>query len=170
MGRHALPVGLVLVALAAAVAGGWYYFRQAVDDACGACRRPVHRHSKTVGLAEGQRQVFCCPSCALSEVRQTGREVKLIELTDFESGDAVIPDKAYIVHGSHINPCRDHSPHVGAHSQPLAQHFDRCAPSALAFSTRAAADAFCARHGGRVISFADLAQSARIPAPDSGRN
>jgi hypothetical protein len=161
MGRQAFLIGAVLAGLATAGAGAWYYLRQAGDDSCGACRRPVHHHSRTVGLVEGTRQVFCCPSCAISEIRQTGREVKVTQLTDYETGAAVAPASAMVVRGSHINPCLDHGPHVSSHSQPLTQHFDRCAPSALTFSTRAAADAFAGKHGGTVISFEEMIRTAR---------
>jgi hypothetical protein len=92
--------------------------------------------------------------CALTEHKQTGKQVRITRLTDFENRASLDPHKAVLVRGSELNPCRDNKGHTSHDKQPLHVHFDRCAPGVLAFSSREAAAAFARRHGGQVTQFA----------------
>jgi hypothetical protein len=78
-------------------------------------------------------------------------------LTDFLSNSPLKPESSYIVRNSDVNPCLPHHPAVGADSQPLESHFDRCSPSVLAFRDQRSAGAFTSEHGGQVLKFSDFA-------------
>jgi len=112
---------------------------------------------KTIAVIDGKRANYCCPACAMSEHQQSGKAVDIVELTDYLDGKPLKPKDSFVVRNSDLNPCLDHQPAVGENSQPLQAHFDRCAPSMLAFSDQQSAAAFAARHGGQVVPFADLA-------------
>ncbi len=131
------------------------------QESCQACWRPIHAHTKTVGLLDGKRKLFCCPSCALSEQAQLGKSIDIVELSDFRTGAKLSPEQAYIVRDSDENPCLKPAPTVNPDKQPLQSHFDRCVPSMLAFAGKEEAVSFAEQHGGRVVRFAEVASSSR---------
>jgi hypothetical protein len=61
--------------------------------------------SEAVGLVDGKPQSFCCPACALTAHRQTGKVVDIRQLTDFEAGAGMNPASAFIAVGSDTNHC-----------------------------------------------------------------
>jgi hypothetical protein len=156
-GSTKLTVALLALALVAAAGAGWWRFARNTAEQCQACRREVHIPSRTVGYLDGKRAVFCCPVCALTETKQSGKQVRITTLTDFDTGASLDPAKAVLVRDSEVNPCKDSKGHMSHDKQPLHVHFDRCAPSVLAFATRESALAFARRHGGQLTRFADLA-------------
>jgi hypothetical protein len=111
---------------------------------------------KTVAMIDGKRANYCCPACAMSEHQQSGKPVEIVELTDYLDGKSLKPQGSYVVRNSDLNPCLDHHPAVGENSQPLQAHYDRCAPSVLAFSDRASAAGFASSHGGQVMKFEEF--------------
>jgi len=136
---------------------GWRISRPAEPQVCQVCSRPIHAHSRTVGLVGDRREQFCCPACALATHEQSGRAVRIVELTDYETSSSLAPSGAYIVRGSDVNTCAlEHGP-VVADKQPTVVHFDRCSPSLLAFVGRDAAARFAKEHRGEVLSFSELA-------------
>lgn len=139
----------------------WWLVDQKNAQSCNACARPVHAHMRTVALLDGKRANYCCPACALSEQLQSGKPLQVIELTDYQTNATLKPESAFIVRSSDVNPCLHHHPAVGADSQPLQAHYDRCAPSALAFHDQASASAFAAGHGGQVLRYTDFAAGFR---------
>ncbi len=112
---------------------------------------------KTVALVDGKRANYCCPACALSEQQQSGKPVRIVELTDFLSGAPLKPASSFVVRNSNVNPCLQHHPAVDENSQPLEASFDRCSPSVLAFRDQNSAAAFTGEHGGQVVKFSDFA-------------
>ena len=158
---HKATVPVVLLAIAGLGYAAWRVVQSRGQETCQACQRAVHHHTRTVGIAEGKREIFCCPACALSEHRQTGRQVRITELTDFESGTRFSPDHAYVVRGSDLNPCVQHTSTLDRDKQPLHVHFDRCSPSMLAFAHQEAAATFAKQHGGQVVRFQELASDYR---------
>jgi hypothetical protein len=106
-----------------------------------------------------RRELFCCPACALTTHDQDGRPVKIVELTDYETGSPLAPSQAYMVRGSDVNTCAQQHGPVGPDKQPTHVHFDRCSPSLLAFVGREAAARFAKEHGGDLLSFSELAAS-----------
>ena len=138
---------------------GWRTWRSSDAQVCQVCSRPIHSHTRTVGLVGSRRESFCCPACALTAIDQSGRAVKIIELTDYETNYALDPGKAYLVRGSDVNTCAQQHGPVDADKQPTVVHFDRCSPSLLAFTRREAAATFARQHGGDVMTFPELAAS-----------
>lgn len=156
------PKSLISLVFAVVVLGGlsyaaWRYISEREAQFCKACSRPVHEHSQTVARVDGKRGSYCCPACALSEHQQSGKPVEVIELTDHLNGRKLQPAAAFVVRNSAVNPCHQHQPAVTPDKQPMHSHFDRCAPSILAFASKAAAEEFSREHGGQVLAFSDLA-------------
>jgi hypothetical protein len=135
----------------------WHYVKERSAQSCKACTRAVHPHMKTVAMVDGKRSVYCCPACALSAHQQSGKQVQVVELTDFLSNGPLKPESSYVVRNSDVNPCLQHHPAVGENNQPLEPHFDRCSPSVLAFQDQRSAGAFASEHGGQVLKFSDFA-------------
>ena len=136
---------------------GWRYVELKDRRACRACSRLVHAHMRTVAVLVGEKGIYCCPACALSEHQQASKPVQVVELTDFLTGRSLDPATAYVVRDSNVNPCSRHEPSVTSDKQPMHTHFDRCSPSLLAFGDAQAAQAFAAERGGQVLRFGELA-------------
>jgi hypothetical protein len=136
---------------------GWRYVQERENHICAACQRTVHEHTRTIAVANGKQRGYCCPACALSQHRQTGKPVDVLSVTDYETGARLRPEGAFLVRGSDVNSCSHHSVAAGLDKQPVESHFDRCSPSILAFSGKVRADAFAQEHGGQVLRFADVA-------------
>ncbi len=153
---------LVVVGLGLLYAG-WRVARSPESGACDACGRPVHAQSQTLANTDGTPGVFCCPTCALTLHRQTGREVRVTQLTDFDTADKIDPDKAVIVLESSVNLCMRGETHMNSDKQPAPLGFDRCSPSMIAFSSRAGAENFARENGGMVKPFRELAVAYQAP-------
>ena len=151
MNRRALLAGFSLLLVVAAGFGAWRTISHRAQESCQACARPIHSHSRTVAMVDGERRWFCCPSCAFSEHSQSGARVTIVELTDYLTGAKIAPEEAYIVRESDVNPCLEHKPALSEAKQPLHLHFDRCVPSLLAFADQQQAMSFAREHGGRVV-------------------
>ena len=136
---------------------GWSTRPSSSPLTCQACDRPLHAGSRTVGLVDGKREVFCCPACALTAHRQNGKPVKLVSLTDYKTDTEITPGNAYIVEGSDLNLCVHQHMLMDNQKQPLPLEFDRCSPSMIAFANRQEAERFLAQHGGTLLPFQDLA-------------
>ncbi len=153
---------LVVVGLGLLYAG-WRVARSPESGACNACGRPVHAQSQTLANTDGTPGVFCCPTCTLTLHRQTGREVRLTQLTDFDTGDKIDPDKTVIVLESSVNLCMRGETLMNSDKQPVPLVFDRCSPSMIAFSSRAGAENFARENGGMVKPFQELAVAYQAP-------
>ncbi len=157
--------GITVLAIAVALAYlGWRMLDPSVQDACGACGRPIHVHSQAVGTIEGSSQTFCCPACALTERRQSRQKVRVVELTDYQTGRRIEPEKAYIVRDSNLNLCMLHQVVVDDKKEARAVEFDRCSPSMIAFASPRGAARFIRRHGGVLVPFEQLARMYDTPA------
>jgi hypothetical protein len=154
--RRILACIVGVLVLAGIGYGAWHYVTERSAQFCRACLRPVHAHMKTVAMIDGKRANYCCPACAMSEHQQSGKPVDIVELTDYLDGKTLKPKDSFVVRNSDLNPCLDHHPAVGENSQPLQAHYDRCAPSILAFADRDSAMAFAGKHGGQVMKFSEM--------------
>lgn len=96
----------------------------------------------------GHARLFCCPACALSLHEQAGKPIQIIQLTSFLSGRALSPENAYVVKGSKVNMCERTHELVEEDKNPADLHYDRCAPSLIAFAQRSEALEFTRKHGG----------------------
>jgi hypothetical protein len=162
MHRRALFPSLVF-ALVLVVLGyvGWRYSAHRGADSCYACYRPIHANTTTVAVSGGKARVFCCPSCALTEHRQSKQPVTVLELRDYGTNAKLAPEQAYMVQGSDVEPCHPRKLAIGADKQPLHAHFDRCTPGLVAFAAEDDARAFVRRHGGQVVPFSEMAAAYR---------
>ena len=152
----------VVAAVAVAVGLGYTGFklyRGSEPEQCYACQRVVHAHMRTIAIVNGRSRVFCCPACALSEHRQEGRPIRVTELTAFLTGAKLSPNEAFVVKGSDVNMCARTQELINADKRPAALHYDRCAPSLLAFAQRSEASEFARVHGGEVLRFSEIASA-----------
>lgn len=162
MKRSGWAAGLAVIALLAVVGySGWHELRDRDRQVCTVCERPIHGNSRTLASVGGRPQPYCCPACALSEHRQLGRPVQVVRLTDYNSGNPISPAEAFVVRGSNVSSCAHDAPGIGEDMRPLHATFDRCSPSILAFSDRAAAERVAREHGGEVLRFESLASEYR---------
>jgi hypothetical protein len=152
---------VVLVAVMG-VSGTWLAMRLLLardqGEYCMACKRPVHLVTKTVAIAGGRKEIYCCPMCALSDGKQRHIPVKVVTLTDYDWAHAINADTAFIVRGSDVNPCLQHAPRpFGDDQRPMALAYDRCTPSIIAFAKKADAEQFARAHGGQTMRWVDFA-------------
>ena len=145
------------IALLIAIAVGvWYVLVERPPADCQVCGRPIHPAMETVAEEDGKKLYTCCPTCAITMAAQTGRHVKLLRVTDFDTRKALDPAKAYYVEGSQVNMCS--APHMmpGEEQVPYERTFDRCSPSIIAFASEDAARSFMAKNGGVLKRLDDL--------------
>ncbi len=156
MGRRVWMLRLVGVFFSFALGfAAWTAFSR--PDQCYACKRPIHAHSKTVALVNGHSKLFCCPACALSLHEQSGKPIKITELTSFLTGKALSPNEAWFVRGSSVNMCERTQELIDADKRPADLRYDRCAPSLIAFENRSDAVQFTREYGGEVHPFSEIA-------------
>jgi hypothetical protein len=153
------PVIVAILAIAfisAAGYGAWSYVRARENQSCAACKRPVHKHSRTLAVADGKQSGYCCPACALSDRLQSGARVQVTALTDHTTGTRIPSERAWVVRGSDFNMCARAAADPRPDKHPMEAHYDRCSPGLVAFSSESAAAAFVRQHGGHVLRFATL--------------
>jgi len=75
------------------------------------------------------------------------------------SGAKLSPNDAYVVKGSDVNMCAQAHEIIDADKRPADVHYDRCAPSLLAFAQEREAIQFSREHGGTVLPFREVAAS-----------
>ena len=163
-----LVVALIVCAAVAAVAGPrlWRWAAGPPAGYCPICLRHEHKESMVKFEAEGERVTqACCLSCALTYGRQAHKKVTILSVTDHNTGKEIGPEHASFVVGSDVSPCTHTMMHMGAEKQEYPVRWDRCLPSILAFPSAAAAEAFRARHGGRVRTLQELLQKAGSSDP-----
>ena len=154
--RRAFAI-LAVVAVAVALGyAGLRVYRGSQAEQCYACLRVVHAHMRTVAIVDGKPRVFCCPACALSEHQQEGKPIRITELTAFLTGAKLLPDEAFVVKGSDVNMCARAQEIIDADKRPAVLHYDRCAPSLLAFGRQSEAEEFVRVHGGEVQPFSEI--------------
>lgn len=159
MSRTKQVVGLVIVFSLALGLGyaGWRMTRSAGVEVCQACGREIHAKMRTVAFVGNKREVFCCPTCALSAGAQLHEPVRFDQLTDYETAHSLRPQDAFAVEGSDVIPCIRSHQMLNTDGQPVLMQFDRCSPSIISFANRAVAERFAADHGGTVDTFLHVA-------------
>jgi hypothetical protein len=156
--RWIIALAVVAIALGAGYTALQAY-RGSQPETCYACLRPIHMHSRTVALVNGRPRLFCCPACALSEHEQEGKPIQVTELTSFRTGEKLSPEHAFVVKGSDVNMCVTSHGIIGADKRPAPVHYDRCAPSLIAFGQRSEAMQFAGQHGGQVLPFGEMVKA-----------
>ena len=155
-GRRRIGV-LIVVALAIGIGyAALRVYSGSRQEQCYACQRSVHAHMRTIAIVNGRPRVVCCPACALSEHLQEGKPIQITELTAFLTGAKLKPATAFVVKGSDVNICAQTRGPIDVDKRPAEVHYDRCAPSLLAFGQRGEAAEFTRMHGGKVLRFSDI--------------
>lgn len=161
--RASTIVGFVVLAALAIGLGvtAWRMFSPAGQHACAVCTRPIHDGSHVTAELGGEQQAYCCAACLLTEGRQQDAQPTNVRLYDYLSGDPLEPDEVVLVVGSEVNLCMREHVLMGEHKEAGAMHFDRCAPSILAFGNRSAAQTFRQANGGEIKGYAEVRTSFR---------
>lgn len=140
----------------AGVLGGFLYTRTVGNDLCDVCYRP--RHEETfyrIHLDSGESVEVCCPRCGLRF--QEGRnDVVRAEVTDFVTKEHLDAADAFYVENSPVHFCSHAAIQEDRSGTQYQVAWDRCLPSLIAFSTRDAARAFQAEHGGVIKTYEEL--------------
>ena len=134
-------------------------FRRQQQELCPFSNRQIHSGSRAVVELAGERRPTCCIRCALT-ARQQGMKVRLVEVSDFSSGEPLSPDVAFYVSGSPVVLCERHEPKLDAEKQAHQVVFDRCEPSIFAFARREQAEEFARSNGGAVRRLPEILQEA----------
>ena len=157
--RRYTPFVLMFAIAGALLYLGWTTLNPSSGATCSVCRRPVHLASRVDGVAGDDSLTFCCAACALRSQEQDTSPLEVTRVFDYTSGQGLDPSKATVVVGSEVNLCMREHMLMDDRKEASELHYDRCAPSVLAFESQQAADEFQAKHGGVVKSFADLEES-----------
>ena len=131
------------------IAGEWSLHRRS-QGVCGICARHINPRSAVIAEVGGVRHHVCCAHCAVTEGRQEHKPVRLIEVTDYNSGRKLDPKGAWYVDGSRIVACTHDTTRMNEMKQVERAEFDRCSPGTFAFVSRTGAEAFAAENGGIV--------------------
>ncbi len=164
--RHNIIGIFALVVALAGLAGAWYLVSHRQAKVCPFSGRLIHAQARAVVLIGGHKYETCCVRCAIIEARQTGKPLRILKVADFETSKLIDPASAWFVESSEVNLCMRMSPEAespGRESVYL-RGFDRCSPSAFAFSDERQARAFIAQHGGALKRLADLEREAALAA------
>ena len=157
MARKLSMSAIVLLVIVAGllVSGEWSVHKHS-EEQCGFCARHINPQAGVVAEIGGRRHHVCCAHCAVTEGRQEQKPVKLIEVTDYNSGRKLDPRNAWYVDGSRVIACTHDMAHMNEMKQLDKTGFDRCSPGTLAFASREDADAFSAKNGGVVQSMEQM--------------
>jgi hypothetical protein len=158
-----LGVGAVLAVLG----GGWYLLSLRQAKFCPFSGRVIHAQTRALVTIGGKKYETCCVRCAIVEAQQTGKPLRILKVADFYTGGLLEPNKAWFVESSTVNFCMRTEP--GAESpgreSVYLRGFDRCSPSAFAFSDERSARAFIGQHGGVLKRLDDLLREATPTSP-----
>ena len=157
--RRYTPLALIGLLAGALLYAGWQTLDHPGHTACSVCGRAVHLASRVDADAGGESLTFCCAACALRAEDQQARPIRLTQVFDYSSGEALEPEAATAVVGSNVNVCMREHALMDARKEAHDLHFDRCSPSVLAFKSREAAELFRTQNGGRVRPFSNLQDS-----------
>lgn len=138
--------------------GEWSLHRRS-DEVCGFCARHIHRQARVIAEIDGKRHHVCCAHCAITESLQEHKPVKLIEVTDYNSGRKLDPAHAWYVDGSRIVACTHDMTRIDDMKRMENTIFDRCSPGTFAFATHDDADAFAAKNSGAVRTLGEMLAS-----------
>ncbi len=156
-------IAVFLAVGAVALAGPrlWRWYQAPPAGHCPICLRHEHKESMVKFQAQGEPVTSaCCLSCALTYGRQTHKPVRIVAVTDHNSGKEIPPEQASFVVGSDVSPCTHTMAHKGEEKEEYTVQWDRCLPSILAFNSAGAAEDFRTQHGGRVRSLKELIEQA----------
>lgn len=141
------------------------------EDVCAVCLRPTHKvTSYFVTLEGGETVELCCPRCGL-RFEQEGGEVASVKVTDYGTGELLDPGDATFVEGSAVHVCCGEEALLrDREGSEYERTWDRCLPSVIAFGSRAKAEDFRARSGGRILQLDELRMEFSLEHQKRGRD
>ena len=137
------------------VAGNWSLHRRS-EQVCGICERHISLQAGVIAEVGGRRYHVCCAHCVVTEGLQEHKQVKLIEVTDYNSGRKLDPSRAWYVDGSRNVACTHDMTRMNEMKQVEKAAFDRCSPGTFAFASRGDAEGFAAKNGGAVRNMEEM--------------
>ena len=151
-----ISVLTLLVVITGLFAGGYWVVKERSEATCNICQRHINKRARVVAEIGGRRRVVCCAHCARTEGQQENKPVRLIEVTDYPTGDKLNPQEAWFVDGSRVVACEHNMSATNEMKHPEQMVFDRCSPGTFAFRDRKQAEAFVADNGGAVMRLAEF--------------
>jgi hypothetical protein len=151
-----------------ALGAAWYFIHMRPPEYCQLSGRLIHPHMLTSVRVNGKKLYACCARCALTYEQQTGKQVEIISVTDYISGQQIDAHKAYFVSDSQVEPCSSPSLQREEGGIPYFRLFDRCSPSLIAFALQDQARAFVDERGGALTTLNELHH--RLKSADHGAN
>ncbi len=156
MKKKSIIYVLTVVLTAGLFAGGYWTVQRRSEATCGICERHINKRARVVAEIGGRRRVVCCAHCARTEGQQENKPVRLIEVTDYVTGQSLNPQDAWYVDGSRVVACEHKMTRTDEMKQAGQLVFDRCSPGTFAFRDRKAAEAFAAENRGVVLGMAQF--------------
>ena len=156
MRNKAFTYALGLLIVTGLFAGGYQVVKERTEASCRICQRHINKRARVVAEIGGRRRVICCAHCARTEGRQENKPVHFLEVTDYTTGQAIDPERAWFVDGSRVMAC-EHNMAVTDETKHAEQMvFDRCSPGTFAFRDREPAVAFVTENGGTAMTLAEF--------------
>lgn len=128
---------LALILIVASLGAVWYLVGHQQPKVCPFSGREIHPQTRALVAIGGQKYETCCVRCAIIEAQQTGKLLRILKVADFETGKLIDPKRAWFVESSDVNLCMRVAPAVQSPGREsvFVRSYDRCSPSALAFSS-----------------------------------
>ncbi|MFQ5926314.1 MAG: hypothetical protein ACE5MH_02645 [Terriglobia bacterium] len=159
-------IGLGLVGGVAV--GAWYVLHEPSPVFCQISGRPIHANMHTLVQINGEKLYACCPRCPLTVAAQAGKQSRILEVTDYVSGERLPASEAYFVAGSRVEVCSAPRLRVDESRTPYVRLFDRCGPSLLAFAREGEARDFIVNYGGGLKRLGELMRETLSRQPPAG--
>jgi hypothetical protein len=167
--QQVFGLGILLAVVSGLGYAGWRMRSSSNSTFCRVCSRTIHADMRTVAIVGDKREVFCCPTCALSAGAQWHKTVRFERLSDYATSRPLLPANAFAVEGSDVVPCVHSQEMLNRDGLPVPMAYDRCSPSIICFANRASAERFASEHGGNLTTFRELISrrgNATTESPD----
>lgn len=160
--RDTLVTFLALAAIGLASYFAYRYETRPDPNFCNICNRAIHGGMAFLIHTDGHTEHACCPRCGMHYAVNHPGKVQDVWATDLNSGKSIPAETAYYDEGGDIEHCAARGEAVQRQPQSLSgRDYDRCLPTLVAFKTRAEADTYQKKHGGRVLDYAQTLQSVK---------
>ncbi len=157
---------LISLAAVAGLAGGAFYLYRARAAGeplrCQVCGRQVMRQTEFHLLTTRGELITCCPRCGMHYLLDHPGRVRGARATDYGSGRQLNAQSAFYDEGGAAQYCTRHQPELQRSPRGERQRtYDRCLPVMVAFASRAEAEAYRRRFGGRILTWTEALASVR---------
>ncbi len=130
---------------------------------CQICGRDVPKQTEFRIETTKGTVTACCPRCAMHYMLDHPGQIRRARATDFGTGRLIDARSAYYDEGGDVEYCTRHDPAMvrGPNDGVRVRVYDRCLPVLVAFATKAEAEAYRQKHGGRVLTYEQALASVR---------